>query len=269
MIIYYPFAITLAYLVYSHATQATVFYQEAVMRLDLTSQTELAWKSFLEALSLNLYEGASVMKEQIAVLNEQAVSNLQQANMFSLMFLGISIAYLSYLFYFKKSNKDSFAVHVILIGFICLVVGLSTTMLNLIAFRELPVVGMIVFKFESKSIVSILATLWQHGKYFVFLLIMIFSVLIPLLKILLSLFVVLIKKDKIKNLSLACIHKIGKWSMTDVFVIAILLAFFTMNVDETTDAWLGHGLYFFAAYSLLSIWASHIISKRKMIVVDL
>ena len=93
--------------------------------------------------------------------------------------------------------------------------------------------------------------------------------LIPLLKMFLSLLVVLLREEKFKKLFLSFIHIIGKWSMTDVFVIAILLSFFTMNVDETTDAWLGHGLYFFAAYSILSIVSGHVISKHKMIVVDM
>jgi len=53
------------------------------------------------------------------------------------------------------------------------------------------------------------------------------------------------------------IKAIGRWSMTDVFVVAILLAFLTADTAQLTDATLGAGLYFFAGYGLLSIAAGH------------
>lgn len=43
--------------------------------------------------------------------------------------------------------------------------------------------------------------------------------------------------------------------MADVFVIAVLLAFFAMGGHEFTDAWVGPGVDFFAAYCILSMWA--------------
>ena len=47
---------------------------------------------------------------------------------------------------------------------------------------------------------------------------------------------------------------IGRWSMTDVFVVAILLAVLAGQAGDSTDAWLGHGLWFFAVYAILSTW---------------
>ena len=52
--------------------------------------------------------------------------------------------------------------------------------------------------------------------------------------------------------------------MTDVFVVAILLAFLANKSNELTDARLGPGLYFFAAYGLLSmvIYSSGVVWSR-------
>lgn len=264
-ILYYPVLFYLAYLIFTHANEAIVHYQAAVEKLDLASQTELAFKSFLENLSLNLYEGASEIRTEIDFLKQQAQTNLQQADLYSILFAIATLLFIAYLFYLRKLNKqssDPIIIHIILIAFVCLMIGISTPMLNLIAFKDLPVLGTVIFKYESKGILSVIQTLWQQQQYFISALLMLFSLLLPLAKLLCSSLILLIKDKNIKDLLDKLIHGIGKWSMTDVFVIAILLAFFTMNVDETTNAWLGHGLYFFAAYSLLSLWAGILISKE-------
>ncbi len=54
---------------------------------------------------------------------------------------------------------------------------------------------------------------------------------------------------------------IGKWSMADVFVVAVFLALFTLDESQFSHSWLGHGLYFFAAYCVLSIAASQLMQR--------
>jgi len=54
---------------------------------------------------------------------------------------------------------------------------------------------------------------------------------------------------------------IGKWSMTDVFVVAVLLAFLATSGNGLTDARLGPGLYFFAAYGLLTLAGSLLLAR--------
>ena len=263
MLIFYPLILFLAYQVYYHSGQATFHYQTAVQYLDFTTQSELAWKSFLEALSLNLYEGASQIRDEVTLASEQANSALHSATHSSVLFAVICLVYFIYLSFIKKVPGKSLMLHTIVVAFICLMIGISTTLLNLIAFREIPVIGTVVFKFESKTIVSVLETLWLHGKYFIMSLIILFSILVPLSKLLISSFLILNTGSRHNNKLLGIVNAIGKWSMTDVFVVAVLLAFFTINIDKTTHAWLGHGLYFFAVYSILSIVISHFISHRQ------
>ncbi len=268
MIIYYPIAIYLAYRVYYFSSQANLHYQTSISYLNFSSQSELAWKSFLEALSLNLYDGASEIRDNIIISSEQAVSALNNATNYSIVFTILSFLYFIYLIFIKKTTKNQIIIHSIFLAFICLVVGISSTMLNLIAFRDLPVIGMVVLKFESKTVFTVLETFWLHSKYFVFTLILLFSVIVPIIKLSLSFLIALNVKSKNTSKFTSFLNAIGKWSMTDVFVVSILLAFFSMNIDESTDAWLGHGLYFFAIYSILSIIIGQLINNIHSLSVD-
>ncbi len=46
---------------------------------------------------------------------------------------------------------------------------------------------------------------------------------------------------------------IGKWSMADVFVVGILLAFLATRSDDNIHAQLHDGFYWFLAYCVISI----------------
>jgi len=46
---------------------------------------------------------------------------------------------------------------------------------------------------------------------------------------------------------------IGKWSMVDVFVVAVFLVYLTSNNADVTKAEIEVGLYFFLAYVIVSM----------------
>ena len=62
---------------------------------------------------------------------------------------------------------------------------------------------------------------------------------------------------------------IGKWSMADVFVIAIMVAYLaavaSKDMDElfSLEAEFSSGFYYFLGYCLLSILASQLLTGRK------
>jgi len=92
---------------------------------------------------------------------------------------------------------------------------------------------------------------------FLFLLIIGFSVITPILKFVLSWLVLSIDEiaeDKrliaIRKLSMIC-----KWSMADVFVIAVLAA--TIKLGGLATVKVHIGLLFFACYVLLSMFLTH------------
>ena len=49
--------------------------------------------------------------------------------------------------------------------------------------------------------------------------------------------------------------------MADVFVVAILVAFFSSNGQGLTDAKVQAGLYFFTGYVVLSVLATQLIDR--------
>ena len=130
----------------------------------------------------------------------------------------------------------------ILSALILLVVGLCSTMIQIdarIANMDFHLLGENVsFKnqvlfFQSKSIVEVVQLLIQTGKVdsmIVGVMILIFSILFPLTKLLSTGIYMLDKRKWAKN---KIIHyfafESGKWSMADVLVIAILMTFIGFN----------------------------------------
>jgi hypothetical protein len=133
-------------------------------------------------------------------------------------------------------------------------VGVGATALSLIAFKDMPLIGQVVFKFESKGIAQTIIKLFSSGNAVLGGLIFLFSIAVPFGKVALTLFATYTHGPK-HDKAMKIIKAVGKWSMADVFVIAVLLAFLAMGGDEFTDAWVGPGVYFFAAYCILSMWA--------------
>ena len=135
--------------------------------------------------------------------------------------------------------------------------GLLAPILTVVAHEEIALLGRVVLQYESKGIITTIHKLYLVGSYFLASLLLLFSVLLPVLKILLSLLALELRHSRARRTSVVLIKAIGRWSMTDVFVVAVLLAFLTADTAQLTDATLGAGLYFFAGYGLLSIAAGH------------
>ena len=255
------------YLIHFYSSEASVIYATATEQLGFSGQTEIAWKTFIEKFTFNLYEGASDKIIEIQALQEAASVNMRYATCLSIVFmimagilLGIQIHAAR-----KHNNKEKLVFHMIIVAMICLVIGITTPILNLVAFKEIPVLGTVIFKYDSKSIIGVIIKLFESKNIFVGILILLFSVITPVIKSALSLTVYTAVNINIRRKSLNIIKLIGKWSMTDVFVVALLLAFFSMSMDKTTDAWLSHGLYFFSAYVILSMITGHMLLVSKQI----
>jgi hypothetical protein len=127
------------------------------------------------------------------------------------------------------------------------------------------------------SLLSTIVELWQDQRLLVATLIFIFSICIPLLKGILVCYSYLKKHSATEAKLLNFVAKIGKWSMADVFVIAIFLAVLSTNHAETADSKtlalltfkidllissetlsaVGLGFYYFSGYCLLSLLGTH------------
>lgn len=119
---------------------------------------------------------------------------------------------------------------------------------------------------KTRSILQTAQELYANDHLPVALLIVIFSVIVPLLKALMLLMMLLPVSTSMRSGLLTVSNAISKWSMADVFVIAIFVAFLAGNgIEESRglvdfEASLGAGFWYFLAYCLLSILGTQLLS---------
>ncbi|GAX61942.1 paraquat-inducible protein A [Candidatus Scalindua japonica] len=170
----------------------------------------------------------------------------------------------------------------ITIALACLVIGIITPMLEIGAFSTnltiplkftMPFIGELdipdkVFEgrmyyyFQSKSVIDLIYVLLESRNYVVAVSIFGFSVLVPFIKLTLSVLLLLSRHFRNSGLVIKTVGRIGKWSMVDVFVVATFLSYLSfsnMNSGIDTEANTLVGLYFFLGYCILSIASSQII----------
>lgn len=146
--------------------------------------------------------------------------------------------------------------------------------------------GDIYFYYQSKSVLELIGLLFQQQNWVVGLSILLFSVLFPLAKIGATFLMILSRRRSLRGTDdhinrgdaegderisnswlLFFVEKAGKWSMADVFVVAVFLAFLAfsnMQVGINTDSRVLVGLYFFLAYCLLSLLSSTFVRKMEV-----
>jgi paraquat-inducible protein A len=115
------------------------------------------------------------------------------------------------------------------------------------------------------SVLSGVVELLMEGRIFLFLLIAGFSVVLPILK-LWVLYRLVSKRaaaEKPVRRLLHWMHLYGKWSMLDVFVVAILVV--AVKLGAIADVEMRFGLYAFAASVLLTMFiTSSIVSLTNL-----
>ncbi|MFT4520067.1 MAG: hypothetical protein ACI9JM_002467 [Halioglobus sp.] len=122
---------------------------------------------------------------------------------------------------------------------------------------------------STRSIWGTAESLASNGYLGVALLIVFFSLVIPGFKLLLQATSLFIPRDEMRAPLLWLNSTLSKWSMADVFVMALLVAFLAGGAAEQSDdiltmhASLGTGFYYFLGYCLFSILAGAIIARRQ------
>lgn len=104
------------------------------------------------------------------------------------------------------------------------------------------------------SVVGGVVQLLQEGQWFLFLIILGFSVLLPLLKMLMLYRLLRGPRcsDPTRQRLLHWMHLYGKWSMLDVFVVAVLVVAVKLGAIASVE--MRYGLYLFAAAVLLMMY---------------
>lgn len=215
-------------------------------------------------------------------LNEKNNNFQLQLNTSKYILLALAIALATFLLLFKTISKLDF----LLMVFICLsflLLGLALPMIEIdarIAMVDISLLGehvkfdnQVLF-YKSKSIlevVNIMITQGQMDLLLVGLLVLVFSVLFPLSKLVALGLILFYPQFKSNRFVSFLVFKTGKWSMADVMVVAIFMSYvgfsgiLTEQLNQiealgknielltTNQSSLQIGFFAFTAFSLLSL----------------
>ncbi len=132
------------------------------------------------------------------------------------------------------------------LSFVLLIVGLFLPTMSVQTF---------IFFYRRLSIAGGLMALWLAHDYGLFAILTLFSVVFPLTKLGFGAALWLLADPGSPRVAriLHWIEMLGKWSMLDVFVVALIVA--AANISLMSDVAVHAGLYVFTASILLSIYA--------------
>ena len=205
----------------------------------------------------------------------------------ALLILGFLYGIITYLFFRKEKLYIFLVLGFIMLALSCLPAGLMSPMLEIAAFERnldlgnIPISARVLgvkvdvqvsqrfegdmyFYYQSKSVVELISLLFQQGNWVVGISILLFSILFPISKITSTFILAFWPKMRQQKWMYFFVEKSGKWSMADVFVVAVFLsflAFSNMQVGIDTESNVLAGLYFFLAYCILSLLSSLWVSQ--------
>ncbi|QHJ11863.1 Paraquat-inducible protein A [Paraglaciecola mesophila] len=173
----------------------------------------------------------------------------------------------------------AFALNIIAIGLFIPGITLPMFALNMEMSALLNAAGISSTLIDKElSILNTVQELWEGDRFLVAALIFLFSVCVPILKTILMSLAYFTRNLNVRRSLAQFVSAIGKWSMADVFVVAVFLAIlstnhadtlsqetltlfgFTLGIDISTQTLsaAGDGFFYFVGYCLLSLLASHI-----------
>ena len=231
------------------------YAQEQTIQNSIENNTKEMLNGFIGAL---LGEKPNNSKNEIQT-KQRELENLKEKPI-EYIIIFTSIIALSLLSFFIVSKKI-FLTYLHSVTLLSLLFGLISPIFMMYIlldynFQNIVSIKDAILQFESLSLLeSINKLISVQEKYFVGGIILLFSVIFPLIKTLLSFANVFINHLTIVNKSTKLLSALSKWSMTDVFVLSIFLVYLS-SVNSGMSKIVTEievGFYFFFIYVILSI----------------
>jgi hypothetical protein len=229
-------------------------------KLQMEGNLKNSGKKILEKITFSLYDGYTESVDELKLLKTKSEKYDKNAYRFTKAFIGIVL--LSLVLYFI-SKQTVLVVGLIALTIIALLTGWFSPILEITAYQDIPMLGNTIFQYESKSIVSALQKIFSQGQYGIAGIILLFTVITPILKTFIMLTMSFREKLHLSSKRVRFLSIIGKWSMLDVFVVAIVVTYFSMKSSGQTDAKLQIGVYYFSIYVVLSMICTIILTRSK------
>lgn len=228
-------------------------------QLHMEDNLKNSGKKILETITFSLYDGYTESVNEIKALKQKSEKYDNNAFRFTKAFIGIVLLSLV-LFFIGKHIV--LLLGLISLSVIALVTGWFSPILEITAYQDIPMLGNTIFQYESKSIISALEKIYSQQQYMIAVIILLFTVITPIIKTIVMLTICLRKKLHLSSKRIKFLSLIGKWSMLDVFVVAIIVTYFSMKSTGQTDANLQIGVYYFSLYVILSMICTLILTHK-------
>jgi len=243
---------------YTNAVTFESLTGEMVAMQGLEESTKLQLENFAKSILGDLYDAQrQVNLTEIREKQQYAMLEAEKYTRYFMYLLGAML-----LSYFVLSLRE-YTFFGSLTAFITLVFGLVSPLLMITIHKEVEYIGDVVFSFESKGLMGSVSKLLESGDIVVAIVLGLFSVIIPMLKVLSLFFISIFMESRFAHGIVKFFKHIGKWSMLDVFVVAVFLVYLTANKGDISRAKVEVGLYFFLAYVIVSMIMS--LSADKML----
>lgn len=159
----------------------------------------------------------------------------------------------------RRFTKQGIAINILLLcSLVALVIGVTAPLLTL---------QKLYFIENTISLISTIKSLYNDREWLLFIIILVFSLVIPVIKITSLLLITNLDYNPGSALdkTLSLIETLGKWSMLDVFVVALLLV--SVKLGALAKVEVHYGLYVFAASVILtmtlSLWIYKLAHKKQ------
>lgn len=263
-----------------------------VLLLKKYSEGTFARTDYTKATTIIKKHEGETSTNTTTILQQKLKEQNEASQIYRALLLISFLGFISLFFFSKNITKTDYLLG-ILFSFLLLFLGITLPMIEIdariseISFSFLN--ETVSFKdqvlfYKSKSIYEVVTLMMTQNTFNLIAvgsLIFLFSVLFPLAKLISSILYIISKKLKESKIIQFFIFKTGKWSMADVFVIAIIMAFIgfegivndqlsqlktiseSVDVLTTNNSSVLFGFYSFTAFVIVSIAISHRIHKEK------
>lgn len=243
---------------YAHAKAYEDTTALLVSHMEVGELAEFQLQELAELFSFGFLKNEK--KEELKKIRKKQELHKVESRRYTVYFVFLLLVMLSA---YLIVSVQVFTFFTSLSALITLIFGLVTPIMMVIIHKDIKYLGDLVLSFESKGIMGSVEKLFDSGDVVIAIVILLFSVLIPVAKTLSLLFVSVFIKSPFAQDIVKFFKMIGKWSMVDVFVVATFLVYLTGSSGDVSRAEVEVGLYFFLAYVMVSMLAS--LSADKML----
>jgi len=209
---------------------------------------EFRAKEWMERFSLGLYKNET--KERLRLLKKEIRKHRERSmRWMRYAMFALGALFMSYLLLSLRAFTFFGAVA----AGIALLFGLNAPVLTVTIHKQIAYLGDAVLSFESKGVLGSIEKLYDNGEFVVAGVILLFSVIVPAVKVVAVALVSVFMTNPVAHRAVLFFKHLGKWSMVDVFVVAIFLVYLSTDNGDVSRAEVGIGLYFFLAYVTVSM----------------